>query len=397
MNDVKTPEVVLARYGELWLKGRNRIEFERCLARNTRRALKQVAPEAAVEREHGILVIRAGEQTREATQRLLDVFGFSSLSAARGCDHAFESIARTGAEEMRATLARWPSRDPIPFRVETRRSDKRFPKTSVELDREIGDCVMVEFGERLKVNLTKPELTLGINIRPERVYVYSERLRGAGGLPVGSVGRVVSLFSGGIDSPVATWMAMKRGLQVVFSSFHSYPYVGQGFIQKATKLARRVAHFQNSGVLYATPLTKIQEAIRDAAPPGYRTVLYRRAMQRIATRIANKEEARALVTGESVGQVASQTLENIHCIQDVSPLPVLRPLIAFDKAETIALAKQIGTFELSIQPEPDCCTVFQPKHPALRARTEVCDDVEAGLEMAEMEEEALAATETISL
>ena len=397
MTGTGTAEIVLARYGELWLKGKNRIEFERRLARNVRRALRHVAPGATVEREHGLLVVRPAERPREATLRLQEVFGLSSISPAFGTSHELEAIARTSSEAMRATLARIPDRTPIPFRVESRRSDKRFPMTSVELDRAIGDRVMEEYGERLKVDLSHPELVLGINVRPERVYVYSERLPGAGGLPVGSVGRVVSLFSGGIDSPVASWMAMKRGLQVVFSAFHSYPYVGRGFVEKVEKLARRLARFQNAGLLYATPLTRIQEAIRDAAPPGYRTVLYRRAMQRIATRIAKDEEALALVTGECVGQVASQTLENMHCIEAASPLPVLRPLVAFDKAETIALAKRIGTYELSIRPEPDCCTVFQPQHPALRARPEVCDDVEAGLPMEEMLAEALEGTERIPL
>ncbi|MAB79550.1 MAG: tRNA 4-thiouridine(8) synthase ThiI [Planctomycetes bacterium] len=397
MSTTETREVLLARYGELWLKGKNRGNFERRLARNVRRALKTVAPGCTVEREHGMLVVRPAQRAREATQRLQEVFGLSSISPARKTMREFEAIAETSLEAMRAALARYPDDAPIPFRVETRRSDKRFHLTSVQLDRQIGECVMAEFGPRLSVNLSKPELVLGINVRAEQVYVFAERIPGAGGLPVGSVGRVVSLFSGGIDSPVASWMAMKRGLEVIFSSFHSYPYVGASFLRKAEKLVRRLTRFQNSALFCATPLTRIQEAIRDGAPKGYRTVLYRRAMQRIATRIAEDEGAGGLVTGECVGQVASQTLENMRCIQDVSDLPVLRPLVAFDKSETIALAKKIGTFELSIEPEPDCCTVFQPQHPILRARIDLCDEVESRLSMEELLAEAYERTERIPI
>jgi len=391
------PEVLLARYGELWLKGKNRGDFERRLARNVRRALRPIAENAVVEREHGMLVVRPAARPAETLQRLSEVFGISSISPARGCEHEIEAIARTGLELMRSTLARLPAGEKIPFRVETRRSDKRFPMNSTQVDRAVADVVLLELGERLKVDLSSPELVLGINIRPERVYVFSERLPGAGGLPVGSVGRVVSLFSGGIDSPVASYMAMKRGLHVIFSAFHSYPYVGQSFVKKIEKLARRLARFQNAGVLYTTPLTRIQEAIRDEAPTSYRTVLYRRAMQRLATRIARREEAAALVTGECVGQVASQTLENMHAIETASPLPVLRPLVAFDKEETIRLARRIGTYDLSIVPEPDCCTLFQPPRAALRARVAVCEDVERSLPMEEMIEEALEKSEILPL
>jgi thiamine biosynthesis protein ThiI len=206
-------------------------------------------------------------------------------------------------------------------------------------------------------------------------------MSGAGGLPVGSVGRVVVLLSGGIDSPVAAWRAMKRGCETVLLSFHSYPWVGQGFERKVERLARRLARFQPRTRLVFAPLAEIQLAIRESAPPAYRTVLYRRMMQRIANRLAAVERAGAVVTGESLGQVASQTLPNLALIEEAAELIVLRPLIGLDKAEIIELAKRIGTFTISIESEPDCCTVFQPEHPVTHGRRQECLAAESALDV----------------
>ncbi len=373
-------EVVIARYGELWLKGKNRHLFERRLCSNVRDAVQAIAP-TRIERTHGGLVLVPQDRVGLVAKRLQQVFGLSSISTARVARPTPEEIADVADEVLAAALEAHPHVGPIRFRVETKRSDKRFPMISTEIDRFVAERVMPRHGDRLKVDLSHPELVLGIEVRPDRAWISAERLRGAGGLPVGTVGRVAALLSGGIDSPVAAWMAMKRGCEVVFISFHSYPYIGASFLQKIQRLVRRLSPWQGPSVLYTVPFAEIQLAVRDRGQESYRTVLYRRMMQRIGSALAGREAASALVTGESLGQVASQTLENLICIGAASDLPVLRPLIAFDKQEAIELARRIGTYELSIEHEPDCCTLFQPQRPVLRARRDVCEEQEAELDM----------------
>jgi len=384
--------VVIGRYGELWLKGKNRRIFEYALARNARKALADVAP-CRVELATGQIVVTPGARVHDVAARMREVFGFSSISIARTAPPSPEVIARVAKEVLDEAMESLPARGTTTFRVKTQRGDKRFPMTSIELDQYVAERVMGDYVDRLQVKLTRPELTLGVHVRPERCYVYAGRTPAAGGLPVGTLGRVVSLLSGGIDSPVASWMAMKRGCDVVFASFHSYPYIGESYNAKIRRLVRHLGRFQNESVLYEVPFARIQSAIRDHCPAAYRTVLYRRMMQRIATKIAAREKARALVTGECLGQVASQTLENLTCIGAASGLPVLRPLITFDKGETIDVARAIGTFDISIEREPDCCTVFQPTRPIIRGRVDVCEDAERALDVDALVREAVEAAE----
>ena len=336
---------------------------------------------ARVEREHGLLVVRSARRVHDVVRVLQDVFGLSSISAARSVQQHPDEIAAVALEVLGEALESRPRGRPIPFRVETQRSDKTFPMRSTELDRFVADRVIPEHQERLKVDLSHPELVLEIHVRPGECFVFAERSRGAGGLPVGTLGRAACLFSGGIDSPVAAWMAMKRGCAVVFVAFHSYPWIGVSFQHKLEALVRVLARYQGTSVLHLVPFAPIQVEIRDRCPSSYRTVLYRRMMQRIGSRIARREHATALVTGDSLGQVASQTLENLICIEEASELPVLRPLIGFDKQETIEVAKRIGTYELSIAPEPDCCTVFQPEKPVIRGQVRQCVSAEAALDV----------------
>ncbi|MEQ1895476.1 MAG: tRNA uracil 4-sulfurtransferase ThiI [Planctomycetota bacterium] len=385
-----TGEVVLARFGELWLKGKNRGEFERTLVRNSRAALATLDPDVAIEREHGIVIVRPTRRTHEVARRLGDVFGYSSLSQAHGCESKKEAIAALAARVFREALEAYPSTRVVTFRVKTQRADKRFPLTSPELDVYVAEALPLDLVPRIRVDLAHAELVLGIHVRKEASYVYVKREPGAGGLPTGTLGRAVALLSGGIDSPVAAWMAMKRGCEVVLLSFHSYPWVGQGFERKVERLARVLARFQARTRLVFLPLAEIQQAVKDLTPPAYRTVLYRRMMQRLANRVAREERALAVVTGESLGQVASQTLENLTCIEEAGELPVLRPLIAFDKPETIALAQKIGTFAISIENEPDCCTVFQPERPIIRGRLEDCLRSERALALEDLLARALA-------
>jgi thiamine biosynthesis protein ThiI len=325
--------------------------------------------------------VRSARRIHDVARALQDVFGISSISPARSVRQDALEIAAVAREVLGEELEGRPRGEPIPFRVETQRSDKTFPMRSTELDRFVAERVIPEHQERLKVDLSRPELVLEIHVRPGECFVFAQRSRGAGGLPVGTLGRAVCLLSGGIDSPVAAWMTMKRGCSVVFVAFHSYPWIGASYQHKVERIVRALARFQEESVLYLVPFAPIQVEVRDRCPASYRTVLYRRMMQRVASRIARRERAGALVTGDSLGQVASQTLENLTCIEEASELPVLRPLIGFDKQETIERAQRIGTYELSIAPEPDCCTVFQPEKPVIRGRLEQCRAAEAALDV----------------
>jgi len=374
-------EVVIGRYGELWLKGKNRGDFERALQRNARVALAGLDPGARIEREHGLLVVHPEQGARAVAERLGDVFGLSSLSVARAVPSELSALTEAAHALLAETLEAWPRVRPVRFRVSTQRADKRFPLTSPEIDRHVAERIPPVLAPRLAVDLEQPELELCLHVRTGTSYVFAERLPGAGGLPVGTVGRAVVLLSGGIDSPVAAWMTMKRGCEAVLLAFHSYPWVGLGFERKVERLAAALARYQPRTRLYLAPLAEIQTAVRDQAPPPYRTVLYRRMMQRIAGRLARAERAGALVTGESLGQVASQTLENLACIEAAGELPVLRPLIGFDKPETIALARRIGTFAISIENEPDCCTVFMPERPVIHGKLALCEQAEAALDV----------------
>ncbi len=390
------PELIVARYGELWLKGKNRRNFEQILARNVLRAVREISP-ARLQRAHGQLAIYPERRTREVSRRVQDIFGFTSVSPAWSSPKDFDAIARIARHVLGQAMRRYPLEPTVAFRVRTQRADKTFPVISTELDRRIADHVMPDFEERLHVDLNEPELTLSIHIRPENAYVYAERLKGAGGLPVGTLGNALCLLSGGIDSPVAAWLTMKRGCNVSFVSFHSEPYIGEGSKRKIKQLAHAVSHFQGPSRLYSVPFARCQEEIRDRCRPGYRTVLYRRMMQRIAQRIARRAKAGALITGDSLGQVASQTLENLTCIGAAVTIPVLRPLICFDKEETIALARRIGTFDLSIRPEPDCCTVFQPTKPVIRGSLAVCEEEETNLDVEALVDAAVAGVEIIRI
>ncbi len=390
------PEIVLVRYGELALKKGNRRQFEDRLAQNIREAARSVSA-VKVEHRRGRLAVLPERRTEEVALRLQEVFGIKSVSPAWGCANDPEAIARCAKPVLDDLLAAAPREREITFRVESSRAEKSFPMTSTELDRFVADRVMPGHAQ-LKVRLDDPEIALGIDVRSERSYVFARRFPGPGGLPVGTLGRALCLLSGGIDSPVAAWMSMKRGLHVSFVTFHSYPYVGDASKRKVIELARILARWQQpSSRLFVVPFAEIQTSIRDAAPESYRTVLYRRMMQRIAARIAADEGLAALVTGESLGQVASQTLENIDCIESASPARVLRPLIGFDKEDTVAIARRIGTFATSARQEPDCCTVFLPERPVLRGSVGACEEAESKLDVATLVDRAMAAIEVVRI
>ena len=387
-----TPDVILVRYGELALKGGNRQMFEDALVRNIRAAVADVT-KVRVKKMRGRLLVFADSRIERAGERLQDVFGIKSVSPGWMTETHPEAILELARRVLEDALERRPSSRMITFRVSTKRAEKRFPYNSPEFDRHVADQVLAGYESRLQVQLNNPELELGIDIRPGKSFVFVDRLPGLGGLPVGTLGKGICLLSGGIDSPVAAFMAMKRGLRVGFATFHSYPFIGEASRKKTLDLAKALSRYQPSSRLWVVPFTEIQTTIRDTAPEGYRTVLYRRMMQRISTKLAYRWGAGALITGESLGQVASQTLENMTCIEQAAELPVLRPLVCYDKEETIDIAQRIGTFEVSNIQEPDCCTVFMPKKPVIRGKVEVCLEAEERMNLDELLEKALANVE----
>ena len=385
------PELVLVRYGELALKGGNRKAFERKLMRNIRKAVEPISP-VRIERSVGRITLWPERRGGRVAARAADVFGVKSVSPAWGSESEPQVIAELGKALLLETLEERAGPEPVTFRVRVKRADKSFPMRAMELERFVGEHVMPG-PERVRVQLRDPELTLGIEIREGRSYVFLKRLPGPGGLPVGTLGRGLCLLSGGIDSPVAAWMGMKRGLYMGYVTFHSAPYIGEGFKKKVMDLARTLGRWQPTASLFVVPFADVQTEIRDRAPQEYRTVLYRRAMQRIASRLCDVHDYQVLVTGDCLGQVASQTLENMACIGAATERLVLRPLVAMDKEEIITVARRIGTFDLSSTAEPDCCTVFQPARPVLRGRDSECREIEAGTNLESLITAAVAGAE----
>jgi len=371
--------VVLCRFGEIFLKGANRGRFERMLIDNVRRAVADL-PEARVSAPHGRVLVTVPEAGLEdACARLTRVFGLVSLSPARAVAPELPVIVEAAVTQARAALARDPARVRA-FKVEARRSDKRFPATSYEIACEAGARIAAATG--LPVDLHHPPLTIGIEVGSEVAFVFGDVRPGPGGLPVGASGRAVLLLSGGIDSPVAGWLAAKRGVVNDAVYFHSPPFVGEKSRDKVESLARALGGWQAMRSLYVAPFTEAQKRLREAGPAELAVVLYRRMMMRVADLIADRRGAGALVTGESLGQVASQTMPNMDVIGAAARRLVLRPLATYDKTETIALARRIGTYDTSVLPYEDCCALFVPAHPATAARLADVERAEQGLDVA---------------
>jgi thiamine biosynthesis protein ThiI len=386
--------VLLCRYGELFLKSGNRRLFERALAANIRAAVAGV-PGARVEQTHGRALVRVpAAEADDAAARLERVFGLVSFSLARQVPAAadLEAIGAAAVEEARAAIAR---DRPASFKIEARRSDKRFPVTSMEMARQIGARVHAETG--LAVDVHEPALRLGVEVQTNAAFVYAGTRAAPGGLPVGASGRALLVLSGGIDSPVAGWLAAKRGLALDAIYFHSPPYIGEKSRDKVLALGRQLARWQALRSITVVPFTEAQKRLRDAGPAELAVVLYRRMMMRISDAIADRLGAAGLVTGENLGQVASQTIENLTAIEAAARRVVLRPLVTYDKVETTALARRIGTYETSILPFEDCCSLFVPPHPATRARAEDAEKVEAKLDVAAEVAAAVAGSERVTV
>lgn len=381
-------EILVIRYGEIALKGGMRPLFEQRLIANLRCALAGV-PGLRIERMRGRILIGADGPLDAAAEAAARVFGVISLSRAESCAPQEDAIHTLARERASAELqAGFPGTGPVRFAVRVNRADRRFPLRSEELARRLGADLIARH-PRLRVHLDAPELRIEVDVRETRALVFAERQAGPGGLPVGTLGRGLCLLSGGIDSPVAAWQAMRRGLRIELLTFVSPPHTGAQTLAKVERLTETLSRWQPITWLHVVSMTAVQEAIRRGAPDPLGTILDRRAMMRMGCRLARRRHARALVTGESLGQVASQTLENLAAIEEAADVPVLRPLVAHDKQDTIRVAERIGTYAISTLPAPDSCTVWLPRAPALRARVRDVLAAEAGLPLAELEAEAL--------
>jgi len=387
---------MLVRYGELGLKGGNRHLFENALCRNLASALGPL-PGLKTKRVRGRILVHADCPLEDHVDRAAQVFGVTSVSPVKEVYLDHDLMVKTAMEQLDRTMAEdFPGQTEVPFRVTVNRSNKSFPHRSMEMVLTLADLALTKY-DALKVDLKHAELELEVDIREEQALIFARRIQGPGGLPVGTLGRGMTLLSGGIDSPVAAWMGMKRGLRMEFISFYSFPHTGPQSREKIIRLAEKLGEWQPRTVLHIVPFAAYQEAIRDYCAPAYRTVLYRRAMTRIACRMSARRKCKALITGESLGQVASQTLQNIAAIEDASTLPILRPLIGMDKIETISRAREIGTYDLSNLPAPDCCTVFQPDSPVLFATKDEAHAAEAVLDLDKLTLDAIQGAEKLEL
>jgi thiamine biosynthesis protein ThiI len=365
--------VVVVHYHEISLKRGNRPLFLRHLARNLERATADLGPVTLRQRTGRIVLdLDDNAQPEAVAERARRVCGVASVSL------GYRTSSTLSA--MQSLIARLvEGRTFASFRISARRAFKTYPMSSVELNRALGAFVLERVPTR--VSLEHPEVDIAVEVLPDETFISLDRRAGPGGLPVGGSGTVAALISGGIDSPVAAWRMMKRGCRVVFVHFHSVPYLPDTSQVKVRALVERLTEWQYASRLHLVPFGEIQREVVLSVPPPVRVVVYRRLMVRIAEAIARRSGALALATGESLGQVASQTLENIAAIDAVATMPVLRPLIGTDKIEITDEARRLGTFETSIEPDADCCTLFVPKHPATRMTPAEAEAVESRLEL----------------
>jgi thiamine biosynthesis protein ThiI len=375
---------IIVHYQEIALKGRNRPYFIHKLVRNVRRLTAGVG----VAEVRGLmgrieLVLEPGAEYAAVRERLQHVFGIANFSMAGRAPVDLDGIAN-------AVLADLADHETGSFRVSVRRGAKNFPMTSPQIEREIGGRIQQVRG--WKVDLDHAELTVRVELLKDEAFYHFDRDKGPGGLPSGVSGKVVALMSGGIDSPVAALRLMKRGCSVVLVHFHSYPFLSRASQEKVRELAGVLTRYQMRTTLHLVPFGELQRQVVVAVPPPLRVVIYRRLMLRIAERIARDGRARALVTGESIGQVASQTLDNMTVIAAATSMPILRPLVGMDKEEIVAEAQRIGTFDISIVPDQDCCQLFTPRSPETHARPHIVEHAESKLPIEELIRVALDGT-----
>ena len=378
-------EIILIKNGELALKGLNRGSFESALMRNLKRRLKPLMKFEMTKSQSTIVIepLEEDADLDQAAEEVGKVFGIAAYSRAAVCEKEMQTILRTAEEYLGDEL------DMIrTFKVESRRADKSFPLKSPEISREMGGYLLKRH-PNLSVDVHNPDLVVNVEVRQKGAYIHGNQLKGAGGLPVGTSGKAAILISGGLDSPVAAYTMAKRGLVLTGIHFASPPYTSARAEEKVTDLMYEVAEYAGNMKFFIVPFTEIQEHIKDDCPEEMFTVIMRRMMMRVASRIAAENDCGALITGESLGQVASQTLDAIRCTDAAADLPVLRPLIGTDKIDIVDTSRKIGTYDTSIEPYEDCCTVFTPKHPKLHPSLEKIEAAEANMDYAPMIDRAV--------
>ena len=365
-------EIILVKNGELVLKGLNRNSFEDVLIKNMKRHLADIGKFNFTKSQSTIMVEPENEDTDldDAVEALKKVFGIAALSRAAVCEKDIDDIIQTTKSYLEDELLTAKT-----FKVEAKRSDKKFPLNSPQICRELGGQILKAF-HHLKVDVHNPDIIVTVEIRDRFAFVRGNNIKGAGGMPTGTSGRAAVLISGGIDSPVAAYMMAKRGIELISVHFASPPYTSELAEMKVMELLKKVAAYSGTITTYVVPFTEIQEAIRDYCPEDYFTLVMRRIMMKISEQIAENQNCMALITGESVGQVASQTIYALGCTDSATNMPVFRPCIGMDKEEIIKISRNIDTFETSIQPYEDCCTVFTPKHPKTKPKVQDVIDAE---------------------
>ena len=381
-------EIILIKNGEIALKGLNRSSFEDTMIRNIRRRLKELG-DVSIRKAQSTVFIEPQDEDfdyDEALDRVSRVFGVAAYSRAAVCEKDMDDILSRGADWAAGQL------DGVrTFKVEAKRADKRFPLKSPEISMKMGGAILSRC-PWLKVDVHKPQVTVTVEIRDFAAYVRAGQQQGAGGMPVGTGGRAAVLISGGIDSPVAAWMMAKRGIELSAVHFASPPYTGPLAEKKVKDLLHQVARYSGPINMAKVPFTENQELIGQKSPEEYFTLIMRRFMMKIASRLAAADHRTALITGESVGQVASQTLPALQVTDAAAEMIVLRPLIGMDKEEIIAISRKIGTFDISILPYEDCCTVFTPRHPRTRPTVKAVDEAASALNEEELIEKAISGT-----
>ncbi len=388
-------EIILARIGEITLKGMNRGKFEQQLIDNLRRRIRALGRFTIEQRQSRLWIEPVDPNTdiRPLLPHITSIFGIVSASPVWRFDGDLPEIFAKSIEFTGHLLT---DGRPKTFKVEARRGDKRYRLTSPQICEAVGECLLNAYPEQLSVDVHTPGFTIYVEIR-EHIYIYSEIIKGHKGLPVGTSGKGMLLLSGGIDSPVAGYMMASRGMELEAIYFHAFPFTSDQAKQKVIELARLLTLFTGRIKLHIVDFTEIQLTLRDNCPGDMLTIAMRRMMMRIAGALAEKQGCRVLITGESLGQVASQTLEALCTTDAVSPMPVFRPLIGTDKDDTIVIARRIGTFDTSILPFEDCCTVFVAKHPKTHPRLSDAESIDAGMDIAAMVEAGLSRIEEVNL
>ncbi len=382
-------EVIMAKYGEIALKGLNKNTFEDILVKNIKRRFKKLGHFEITRNQSTIYIkpLDEGQDIDEAIEKLKTVFGIAAIQRSAVLPKDFDEIVKQGIPYLSEVLSSAKT-----FKVGAKRSDKKFPLKSPDIQRELGGAILSAF-PHLTVDVHNPDVTVMCEIRDTNAYLNAERIMGAGGIPVGSSGQALLLLSGGIDSPVAAYMMAKRGINVDAIHFQSPPYTSERALMKVEELCEELVPYCGNIRFYCVPFTEIQEALRDNCPEEYFTIIMRRLMMKIANHFCREKEYKALITGESVGQVASQTIMALGCTDRVAEVPVFRPVIGMDKREIVEIARKIGTFETSILPYEDCCTVFTPKHPRTKPVIEEVEAAEASFDFSELLEKAIRETE----